>query len=1369
MSRYQLVFVELPPILEVSREDDTLDSEGQEEFSSSSGCEYSFADFKDILSPVKIADSPPVTLVHPSSTARNGSRQRTVEEACAPAPHSESSSTAGQVAAKNKRSNKRSRSRMDSMEKDKDVEPEELSPDTLRGKHKQDRRPSKPSNTTEVTIEIKPDKPKAERKLSRSRTLPSTPQKRRSSSADDLLRLQANAGEDNLLRLGKGSMGKSAQDCSRLAAEEPPSGPTTLCIPQIHVESTETTERRRRLLPQPPVDGSTIPTRDAAWRLEDDDNVNYLCAIDDIRIQTADTVIQELGGDFQDSRGTKGGQLSRLARKFAGHPKEERKAALKYRSISVDNGEDFYYPLAMSGRSRSIESLHSPSSEEMKRRNIPPATPPSIPPPTSSRVNKKLSNKHRGFSIDSAMGPNLDKGKRSRKTSYGPMPSPVLFDSVELQDLDAVRSLLNSPHCPDINSINEEGFTPLDVAMMTNNVPMSKMLITAGAVDNPRFTCPEARGLHLATLVSEAERKVDNIMQQVVNMGPPTSAQQQKEQEQQLKSWEWRFRLLKRMKAGFEHARPPGAPTAVRLGVSSSTSLVVNFQEPDTINGAMATRYKVEWSCFENFVPLAGEFILTDLKSLSYKILGLSKGNSYYVRVSACNVKGWGPNKATIPPAAVPSNWRELEIAESQDRHRLKKLEDLKTQIKNAKMLEADTISTHSSPKGSPPHMRRSMKKGLKNFFQSVKFHRNLKSRGVYLATILYHGDHILVTGEDNIPVVEVDDTFPSMLNLDLHWFMKVSCTWSDLRQLRQDLDRCASASSASFRSRLLQAAIQLQNSLECRTWAMCTTLPSRTSHGSIVIPTVRQVKDPKYVQSSSLKWVPISRLQRRRMSAAEDPSALERLLNRIPEIMHYNHNSTKPPPQGLYIGYLKLCSSMDSIGVLVPKGNPNMLPHCRIRDNPNVSSEEWDWVRRLCNGEVTEEDPKPSQAQSIFRDQLIRASRRLLNSLDVSEEDALQHRLFCTEVLELDNNVSMLLLVPPVEDVCCAPGQTHHLFQQDSFLTLPLQVFELVHMTTFQPTFFDQYATLSSQLEVENFLVQHQCREAFSDSELSGAKHRQLRIANFQQDLEDVWRGARWIMDVLQYARDRTADGGLLVERIYQAATPSVPKVPTQLSLPKTRRSSDSDDNFARRSPEVCSSTSDEEGMSKGTSPIPTHVPFSPPLGEPGLVLVREASPSRSRVRSRSISPVNRHKDASPPRGTAETYGPTKTEILTGSTKAGILRVYPDYHTGLAKGTSVKLHVTTKTTSREVIDLVVRQINKAGRTRDPVSPLYADDLLHNFFLVAIIAGRERQLPDTYQPLQLQNPWAKGKLLVRLRDQATAALAMLHETQSTSV
>lgn len=47
--------------------------------------------------------------------------------------------------------------------------------------------------------------------------------------------------------------------------------------------------------------------------------------------------------------------------------------------------------------------------------------------------------------------------------------------------------------------------------------------------------------------------------------------------------------------------------------------------------------------------------------------------------------------------------------------------------------------------------------------------------RGVYLACLLYHGDKVLVTSDDQLPVVEVDENFsgPSV-NADLHWLMKV-------------------------------------------------------------------------------------------------------------------------------------------------------------------------------------------------------------------------------------------------------------------------------------------------------------------------------------------------------------------------------------------------------------------------------------------------------------------------------------------------------------------------------------------------------------------------------------------------------------------
>lgn len=41
---------------------------------------------------------------------------------------------------------------------------------------------------------------------------------------------------------------------------------------------------------------------------------------------------------------------------------------------------------------------------------------------------------------------------------------------------------------------------------------------------------------------------------------------------------------------------------------------------------------------------------------------------------------------------------------------------------------------------------------------------------------------------------------------------------------------------------------------------------------------------------------------------------------------------------RGLYIGYLKLRTSVDAIHVVVQENCPNVLPHVKIRDNPNVS-----------------------------------------------------------------------------------------------------------------------------------------------------------------------------------------------------------------------------------------------------------------------------------------------------------------------------------------------------------------------------------------------------------------------------------------------
>ena len=67
------------------------------------------------------------------------------------------------------------------------------------------------------------------------------------------------------------------------------------------------------------------------------------------------------------------------------------------------------------------------------------------------------------------------------------------------------------------------------------------------------------------------------------------------------------------------------------------------------------------------------------------------------------------------------------------------------------------------------------------------------------------------------------------------------------------------------------------------------------------------------------------------------------------------------------------------------------------------------------------------------------------------------------------------------------------------------------------------------------------------------------------------------------------------------------------------------------------------------------------------------------------------------------------------------MFQVYAAYDTGLANGTSVKLNVTHSTTAREVVDLVIKQLNMAVIHKGKEGPVYENEKLKNFCLVAVI------------------------------------------------
>lgn len=146
--------------------------------------------------------------------------------------------------------------------------------------------------------------------------------------------------------------------------------------------------------------------------------------------------------------------------------------------------------------------------------------------------------------------------------------------------------------------------------------------------------------------------------------------------------------------------------------------------------------------------------------------------------------------------------WRDIDGRLPRFAGRLQQLDSLFVDIQRPEYAQ-DT----------PALQRRNHKKKttIKQLFTATsKFQKSLR-RGVYLACLLYHEDKVLVTNEDFLPVIEVDETYPSCIYNDFHWLMKVACTWDNVKTLRQDMEKSHGSPMNHFRLKLLQAAAQMQ------------------------------------------------------------------------------------------------------------------------------------------------------------------------------------------------------------------------------------------------------------------------------------------------------------------------------------------------------------------------------------------------------------------------------------------------------------------------------------------------------------------------------------------------------------------------------
>lgn len=93
----------------------------------------------------------------------------------------------------------------------------------------------------------------------------------------------------------------------------------------------------------------------------------------------------------------------------------------------------------------------------------------------------------------------------------------------------------------------------------------------------------------------------------------------------------------------------------------------------------------------------------------------------------------------------------------------------------------------------------------------------------------------------------------------------------------------------------------------------------------------------------------------------------------------------------------------------------------------------------------------------------------------------------------------------------------------------------------------------------------------------------------------------------------------------------------------------------------------------------------------------------------------------------------------------------------------SLQLCVTPGTSAREMVQLVVQEMNAVSRRilsggEAEQCICYGVEQLKHFGLVLVLDSREKWLQDDFCPLELQNPWLRGKLCVRIKEYSPLAL-----------
>lgn len=220
-------------------------------------------------------------------------------------------------------------------------------------------------------------------------------------------------------------------------------------------------------------------------------------------------------------------------------------------------------------------------------------------------------------------------------------------------------------------------------------------------------------------------------------------------------------------------------------------------------------------------------------------------------------------------------------------------------------------------------------------------------------------------------------------------------------------------SNTSIIRSKILDAVTSMHNALGIRDIGRIHHAPLTTSNGVIFLVSVKLVNENQDVQGLAMRWMRMEKMIRKKFPC----TALEYLCKELFTILNFFESSQIPLDPGLYVGYLRLQSTLNVIRVSVPENVPSVLPFALIRDNPHVTMEEWEWLRDVDKSrDESQHDEKasaqPSSLQYKFHQQLSKAVSVLIHDLDIEPDLIQNHRLFRLEILQLNSDVSFIFVI---------------------------------------------------------------------------------------------------------------------------------------------------------------------------------------------------------------------------------------------------------------------------------------------------------------------------------------------------------------------